>query len=82
MYGINLGFFLDGTGEAVALGFQHYILCLGTAVMIPTFLVPLMGGNAVRIFLLFNNVMSSFPYLFFLNRKYLSALCKLFLCLA
>lgn len=32
-------------GEAVALGFQHYILALGTAVMIPTFLVPLMGGN-------------------------------------
>ncbi|KAK1275920.1 Nucleobase-ascorbate transporter 2 [Acorus gramineus] len=32
-------------GEAIALGFQHYILALGTAVMIPTFLVPLMGGN-------------------------------------
>ncbi|XP_021724069.1 nucleobase-ascorbate transporter 2 [Chenopodium quinoa] len=32
-------------GEAVALGFQHYILSLGTAVMIPTFLVPLMGGS-------------------------------------
>ncbi|KAH9620721.1 hypothetical protein KSS87_020211 [Heliosperma pusillum] len=32
-------------GEAVAMGFQHYILSLGTAVMIPTFLVPLMGGN-------------------------------------
>uniref|UniRef100_A0A0D9XCG1 Nucleobase-ascorbate transporter 2 n=1 Tax=Leersia perrieri TaxID=77586 RepID=A0A0D9XCG1_9ORYZ len=32
-------------GEAIALGFQHYILSLGTAVMIPTLLVPLMGGN-------------------------------------
>ncbi|KAG8056373.1 hypothetical protein GUJ93_ZPchr0002g24372 [Zizania palustris] len=32
-------------GEAMALGFQHYILSLGTAVMIPTMLVPLMGGN-------------------------------------
>ncbi|WOL17052.1 hypothetical protein Cni_G25841 [Canna indica] len=32
-------------GEAIALGFQHYILALGTAVMIPTLLVPLMGGN-------------------------------------
>ncbi|GAA0152847.1 hypothetical protein Leryth_022289 [Lithospermum erythrorhizon] len=32
-------------GEAVALGFQHYIMALGTAVMIPSFLVPLMGGN-------------------------------------
>nr|XP_010920318.1 nucleobase-ascorbate transporter 2 isoform X2 [Elaeis guineensis] len=32
-------------GEAIALGFQHYILALGTAVMIPTLLVPLMGGT-------------------------------------
>ncbi|MBA0774952.1 hypothetical protein Gotri_010119 [Gossypium trilobum] len=32
-------------GEAIALGFQHYILALGTAVMIPSFLVPLMGGT-------------------------------------
>ncbi|XP_076944576.1 nucleobase-ascorbate transporter 2-like [Bidens hawaiensis] len=32
-------------GEAIALGFQHYILSLGTAVMIPSFLVPLMGGT-------------------------------------
>ncbi|KAJ8761430.1 hypothetical protein K2173_001561 [Erythroxylum novogranatense] len=32
-------------GEAVVLGFQHYILALGTAVMIPSFLVPLMGGD-------------------------------------
>nr|TKV91044.1 hypothetical protein SEVIR_9G069200v2 [Setaria viridis] len=33
-------------GGAILLGFQHFILCLGTAVMIPTILVPLMGGNA------------------------------------
>ncbi|KAL9257757.1 Nucleobase-ascorbate transporter 2-like protein [Drosera capensis] len=32
-------------GETVALGFQHYILALGTAVMIPSFLVPWMGGT-------------------------------------
>ncbi|KAI9199043.1 hypothetical protein LWI28_026394 [Acer negundo] len=32
-------------GEAIALGFQHYILALGTAVMIPSFLVPIMGGS-------------------------------------
>ncbi|XP_062089435.1 cytochrome P450 90D2-like [Humulus lupulus] len=32
-------------GEAVFLGFQHYILALGTAVMIPSFLVPYMGGT-------------------------------------
>ncbi|XP_020079796.1 nucleobase-ascorbate transporter 2-like [Ananas comosus] len=40
-------------GEAIALGFQHYILSLGTAVMIPTLLVPLMGGSdgdKVRVF--------------------------------
>ena len=38
------------TVEAIVLGFQHYILALGTAVMIPTFLVPLMGGTDVRQF--------------------------------
>ena len=38
------------TGEAIALGFQHYILALGTAVMIPSFLVPLMGGDDVSWF--------------------------------
>ncbi|KAJ6724885.1 XANTHINE-URACIL / VITAMIN C PERMEASE FAMILY MEMBER [Salix viminalis] len=32
-------------GETIALGFQHYVLALGTAVMIPSFIVPLMGGN-------------------------------------
>ncbi|GAU30298.1 hypothetical protein TSUD_385190 [Trifolium subterraneum] len=31
--------------ECIVLGFQHYILALGTAVMIPSFLVPLMGGT-------------------------------------
>ncbi|CAL1400902.1 unnamed protein product [Linum trigynum] len=39
-------------GESIALGFKHYILALGTAVMIPTFLVPLMGsdhGDKVRV---------------------------------
>ncbi|PQQ21848.1 nucleobase-ascorbate transporter 2 [Prunus yedoensis var. nudiflora] len=34
-------------GESIALGFQHYILSLGTAVMIPSFLVPFMGGTDV-----------------------------------
>lgn len=46
-----LSHFLDEIGEAIALGFQHYILALGTAVMIPTFLVPLMGGSDVSKFL-------------------------------
>lgn len=31
--------------EAIILGFQHYILMLGTTVMIPTLLVPEMGGS-------------------------------------
>lgn len=31
--------------EAITMGFQHYILALGTAAMIPSFLVPLMGGT-------------------------------------
>ncbi|VFQ97095.1 unnamed protein product [Cuscuta campestris] len=32
-------------GEAMAMGFQHYIMALGTAVMIPSLLVPMMGGD-------------------------------------
>lgn len=51
-----LSFLLVETGEAIALGFQHYILALGTAVMIPSFLVPLMGGNDV------SQLSCSFPY--------------------
>ena len=39
---------LHFAGESIALGFQHYILALGTAVMIPSMLVPLMGGSNVR----------------------------------
>lgn len=35
------------TAETIALGFQHYILALGTAVMIPSFLVSAMGGSDV-----------------------------------
>jgi xanthine/uracil permease len=36
-----------GAAETIILGFQHYILMLGTTVMVPTFLVPAMGGNDV-----------------------------------
>lgn len=36
------------TAEAVALGFQHYLVMLGSSVMIPSILVPMMGGNDVR----------------------------------
>lgn len=33
--------------EAILLGFQHYLVMLGTAVLIPTYLVPQMGGGNV-----------------------------------
>nr|AAC19401.1 permease 1 [Mesembryanthemum crystallinum] len=31
--------------EAIALGFQHFLVMLGTTIMIPTILVPQMGGG-------------------------------------
>ncbi|XP_024365383.1 nucleobase-ascorbate transporter 2 isoform X1 [Physcomitrium patens] len=31
--------------EAIALGFQHYLVMLGSSIMIPSILVPMMGGN-------------------------------------
>lgn len=34
--------------EAILLGFQHYIVMLGTTVAIPTYLAPQMGGGNVR----------------------------------
>lgn len=34
--------------EAILLGFQHYIVMLGTTVIIPMALVPQMGGGNVR----------------------------------
>ncbi|KAG4934304.1 hypothetical protein JHK87_048306 [Glycine soja] len=34
-----------GGGEALLLGFQHYLLTLGITVLIPTILVPQMGGG-------------------------------------
>lgn len=34
--------------EAVLLGFQHYLVMLGTTVIIPTILVPYMGGGNVE----------------------------------
>jgi nucleobase transporter 1/2 len=33
--------------EAILLGFQHYLVMLGTTVFIPTALVPQMGGRNV-----------------------------------
>ncbi|XP_059313890.1 nucleobase-ascorbate transporter 4 [Lycium ferocissimum] len=34
--------------EAVILGFQHYLVMLGTSVIIPTIIVPQMGGGNVE----------------------------------
>ncbi|KAM1031119.1 hypothetical protein TB2_034399 [Malus domestica] len=34
--------------EAILLGFQHFLVMLGTTVFIPTLLVPLMGGGNVE----------------------------------
>lgn len=34
---------------AIALGFQHYITMLGTAVLIPLLVIRSIGGEAVRI---------------------------------
>jgi hypothetical protein len=33
--------------EAILLGFQHFLVMLGTTVLIPTALVPQMGGDNV-----------------------------------
>lgn len=35
------------SAEAILLGFQHYLVMLGTTVIIPTALVPQMGGGNV-----------------------------------
>lgn len=36
------------SAEAFVLGFQHYILTLGFSVLIPSLIVPQMGGDDVR----------------------------------
>lgn len=43
---LNLSF---PAAEAVILGFQHYIVMLGTSVIIPSALVPQMGGGNVSL---------------------------------
>ena len=40
---------LCNAAEAILLGFQHFLVMLGTTVIIPTALVPQMGGGNVRI---------------------------------
>lgn len=39
---------LYNAAEAVILAFQHYVVMLGTTVIIATAIVPLMGGGDVR----------------------------------
>jgi len=39
---------LCAAAEAILLGFQHYLVMLGTTVLIPSALVPQMGGGNVR----------------------------------
>lgn len=41
--------FFPYAAEAILLGFQHYLVMLGTTVLIPSFLVPQMGGGFVRL---------------------------------
>lgn len=38
---------INDAAEGIVLGFQHYIVMLGTTVIIPSILVPLMGGGDV-----------------------------------
>ena len=38
---------VSDAAEAILLGFQHYLVMLGTTVLIPTALVPQMGGGNV-----------------------------------
>jgi len=44
---IALTFFYVDEAEAILLGFQHYLVMLGTTVLIPSSLVPQMGGGNV-----------------------------------
>jgi hypothetical protein len=46
-------YFYHNAAEAVVLGFQHYVLTLGITTLIPSLIVPQMGGDDVRIRLQF-----------------------------
>lgn len=53
--------------EAILLGFQHYLVMLGTTVIIPSSLVPQMGGGDV---ISFQHIfIFSFSVLFFNHRN-------------
>lgn len=50
MFGLFIwGMYSDFAAQTVILAFQHYIVMLGTTVMIATTLVPRMGGGPVSI---------------------------------
>lgn len=51
----------SAAAETILLAFQNYILVLGTSVMIPTLLVPLMGGSDVSV--TFSLILSCLYYL-------------------
>lgn len=62
--------------EAVVLGFQHYILTLGTAILIPSMIVPQMGGGNVSIqFYRFGDISLLIFLIFFIYYIYLLSLC-------
>ena len=44
--------FCHDAAEAVVLGFQHYLLTVGITVLIPSIIVPQMGGGDVSIIFL------------------------------
>ena len=47
MFDVSLVPVILYAAEAVILGFQHFIVMLGTTVIIPSALVPQMGGGNV-----------------------------------
>lgn len=63
---------LNYAAEGIILGFQHYLVMLGTSVIIPTIIVPQMGGGNVSTSLFLSSLSIPIRDLY-TNRKY----CKL-----
>lgn len=57
---------LNNAAEAIILGFQHYLVMLGTTVIIPTIIVPQMGGGNVSIYFI-NKFKEQFGLLVYLQ---------------
>lgn len=47
---VKLAYMFFLAAETIILGFQNYIMMLGTSVMIPSLLVPAMGGSDVSLY--------------------------------